>query len=79
MANLPTKDEAVYTVINDILQNEPNPMMAEFLCLALLAGFQKVDDLTNVIQQSANPEQSVGLVQQATALMSYDRTQPQNY
>lgn len=68
----PSIDDAVYMIIQDILKHETNPNLAEYLCIALLAGFNKVDDLISVAQQSNNREKTIETIKIATELMSFD-------
>ncbi|MBL4838344.1 MAG: hypothetical protein JKY34_12285 [Kordiimonadaceae bacterium] len=79
MVKLPSKDEAIYMAIHDILENEPNPNIAEFLCVTLLVGFKKTDDLLNVVQQSDNQEKCIETIKKATELMSYEKKNHHDY
>ena len=70
MRNLPSLDEAIYSIIDRILKHETDPETAEALCLALLVGFKRNDDLVNVAQNSADPAKIVNLINEITQVMA---------
>ena len=77
MDKQPSIDNAVYMIIQDILKHETNHNTAEILCIALLTGFKKVDDLLTIVQQSDNQEKTIETIKVTTEIMTYDEKSPQ--
>lgn len=70
MRNLPSLDESIYSIIDKILAQEQDAEVAETLCLALLVGFKRHDDLVNVAQNSSDPGKIVKLINDITQVMA---------